>query len=98
MTKNNKYLVQFNKSYTFEGTTYKEVDLSALEDLTTNDLAAADRIFMQKGISDPIKEISVIYCAIIASLVTKKPVEFFENLKAPDAIKIKNTVSGFLLL
>lgn len=98
MPKNDKYVVKFNAPYTFEGTEYKEIDLSKIEDLNTNDLAAADRIFMQKGISDPIKEISVIYCAIIASIVTKKPIEFFEKMKAPDAIKIKTVVSGFLLL
>lgn len=98
MTKNNKYLIKFNKPYIFEGTEYKEIDLIGLEELTTNDLAAADMIYIQKGIADPAKEISVIYCAIIASIITKKPLEFFEKLKAPESIKIKNMVSGFLLL
>lgn len=98
MAKNSKYIIKFNAPYTFEGTEYKEIDLSGLEELNTNDLANADRIFIQKGLTDPIKEINVTYCIIIAAIASKKPLEFFEKLKAPDAIKIKTAVSGFLLL
>lgn len=89
-------VVKFNEPYLFEGQEYTEVDLSEVGEATTNTLMQADKLFLAKGIVDAFKEVNVQYCMIIASLKTEKPIEFFENLRANEAIKIKNIVSGFL--
>lgn len=92
----NKYLIKFNKPHLFEGNEYTEIDLSDIEELTANKLKEADKIFMSNGMADPVKELNVSYCLIIASLITGKPLEFFGDLKANEAMKIKNIVSDFL--
>lgn len=91
----NKYLITFNKPYTFEGTVYKEVDLSEIENLKTRDLAEADRTFFSTGQVALMNEMSTGYACIVASLVTKKPVTFFEQLPAKEGIKLKTVISGF---
>lgn len=91
------YTIKFNKSYNFEGLDYKEIDLSNLENLTTQDLASIDKIYTSKGQADPLKEMSVSYACILAAQVASKPVEFFENLPAREGIKLKTVVANFLL-
>ncbi len=91
----NKYLIKFNKPYTFEGKEYTEIDISGVEELTTKDIADADREFVTMGYVAAMNEMSVPYAAVVAAKATKKPVEFFMNLPANEGIKIKNLVMGF---
>lgn len=91
----NDYLVEFNKTYVFEGTEYNNVDLSGIENLKTRDLAEADRLFFSTGQVALMNEMSTGYICIVASLATKKPVAFFEQLPAKEGIKLKAAVSGF---
>jgi hypothetical protein len=90
-----KYLVKFNKSYSFEGTEYNEIDLSGIENLTAKDLMDVDRIYVSMGQDATARETTLTYACIIASKATGKPIEFFENLPARESIKIKNMVVGF---
>jgi len=92
----NDYMVKFNKPYRFEGQEYTEIDLSGVTEAKTSTLIQADKLFLSKGFVDALKEVNVQYCMIVASLTTEKPIEFFENLRANEAIKIKNVISGFL--
>lgn len=88
-------LLIFKKPYTFEGKEYAEVDLSGMENLTAKDLADADKMFISSNQIAVMNESSLGYACIIAHKVTKLPVEFFENLPAKEAIKLRNTVSNF---
>jgi hypothetical protein len=42
-----------------------------------------------------MNEMSIGYSCIIASKATGKPLEFFENMPANEAIKLKNKVASF---
>lgn len=90
------FLVKLPRPQEFEGKTYSEIDLSGLEDLTTADLAKAEKLFIQLGHTDPMKEFNTQFCMIVAHLATELPFEFFNALKIPNATAIKAVVSGFL--
>lgn len=92
----NEFLIVFNKPYTFEGTEYKEIDLSGIENLSTKDLAKADQTFVSTGQVAVMNEMSTGYACILASEVTHKPIEFFEGLPAKEGIKVKTVISNFL--
>lgn len=42
-------LVKFSKAYRFEGKDYTEVDLSGMDDLSAEDMIAADRYLTRSG-------------------------------------------------
>ena len=90
-----KYLVKFRKPYQFEGQEYKEIDLFGLEDLSTEDLVEADKVFARTGNVAAMNEMSMGYACIIAARATGKPIEFFSRLPAKDGLEVKNTVVGF---
>lgn len=90
-------LVKFTNAYKFEGREYNQLDLSGIEDLTTTDLNAIEKMFYGGGNIAPINEMSMAYTSMVAARATKLPIELFENLKANDAVKVKNVISNFLL-
>lgn len=90
-------VVVFKKPYSFEGKSYESVDLSELENLTAKDLMEADKVFITRGDVAPMNEMSLKYNCILASKVSNLPIEFFDNLPAREALKVKNKVAGFLL-
>lgn len=94
--KENKYLIKFNRPYKFEGTDYNEVDLSGIEKLSTKDLAEADKTFLGTGQLAIMNEMSTGYVCILASIIAKKPIEFFEGLPAKEGIKVKAIIGNFL--
>ena len=91
---NNK-TITLSKPYEFEGETYTEIDLQGLDDLKAKDLSVIDKIYISKGCNPAMSGLTVDYAMITASMVTKKPLEFFENLPAKDAMAIKNVVMRF---
>lgn len=91
----NSMIVVFNKPYTFEGEVCKEVDLSALDDMTASDMIAANKILEKTGSFTFLPEMSLEYACLIAARATKKPIEFFQRLHPRDAIKVKNKVTSF---
>lgn len=88
-------IVKFSKPYAFEGKTYKEIDLSGLDNLTAEDMIAADKYLNRNGNVSVMPELSIEYSCFIASKATDLPVEFFRRLPPKDAIKIKNRVTNF---
>lgn len=92
----NEHVVEFKKTYNFEGKEYKNLDFSPLEDLTAEDLIEADKIFGTTGQFAIVNEMTLGYALIVASAATSTPLEFFNKLAAPDALKVKNKVMGFL--
>ena len=89
-------VLRFKKPYSFEGETYTEVDLSGLEDLSAADLCKVGKMVKKIDGVDPIAEMSLPYAIFMAARVTGKPLEFFQQLPAREAIKLKNLVAGFL--
>ena len=89
-------VLRFQKPYSFEGETYTEVDLSGLEDLSAADLCKVGKMVKKIDGVDPIAEMSLPYAIFMAARVTGKPLEFFQQLPAREAIKLKNLVAGFL--
>ena len=91
----NKYLIKFRKPFIFEDETYKEIDLSGLEDLSAKDMIQAQRTMERSGSINILPEMSLEYACIFASKATKIPVEFFQALPPKEAIKVKNKVTNF---
>lgn len=91
----NKYLIKFRKPFIFEDETYKEIDLSGLEDLSARDMIQAQRMMERSGSINVLPEMSLEYACIFASKATKMPVEFFQALPPKEAIKVKNKVTNF---
>ena len=89
-------VLRFKKPYSFEGETFTEVDLSGLEDLSAADLCKVGKMVKKIDGVDPIAEMSLPYAIFMAARVTGKPLEFFQQLPAREAIKLKNLVAGFL--
>lgn len=89
-------VLRFQKPYSFEGETYTEVDLSGLEDLSAADLCKVGKMVKKIDGVDPIAEMSLPYAIYMAARVTGKPLEFFQQLPAREAVKLKNLVAGFL--
>lgn len=89
--------VTFSKPYVFEGETYEGIDLSVCEDLTGKDAAKAEKILAARGENTMFPEASSAYAFVIASLGTKKPVEFFQGLPLRDSTKVKNRVRACFL-
>ena len=89
-------VLRFQKPYSFEGETFTEVDLSGLEDLSAADLCKVGKMVKKIDGVDPIAEMSLPYAIFMAARVTGKPLEFFQQLPAREAVKLKNLVVGFL--
>lgn len=89
-------VLRFKKPYSFEGETFTEVDLSGLEDLSAADLCKVGKMVKKIDGVDPIVEMSLPYAIFMAARVTGKPLEFFQQLPAREAVKLKNLVAGFL--
>lgn len=88
--------VIFKKPYHFEGKEYKEVDLSGLDNLSTNDLIEADKQFANTGQMALMNEMTTGYACIVAAKATGYPVEFFYRLPGAEGLKVKNVVMTFL--
>lgn len=69
-------ILKFRKPYMFEGKEYTEVDLSAMEDMTAEDLCAMGKIMTKLGIVNPVAEMTVDYAIYMAARASGKPVEF----------------------
>ena len=92
----NPYLVKFKKPYTFEGTVYKDIDLSGLEELKAGDMIAVNKTIERGGTVNVLPEMSLEYACLISAKATRMPVEFFKALPPKEALKVKNRVTNFL--
>lgn len=88
-------LLKLSKPYPFEGRTYTEIDLAGLENLTAEDMIAAEKYTNRTGIISPIPDMTMEYICFIAAKTAGQPIEFFKGLPPKDATKLKNKVSSF---
>lgn len=87
--------VKFSKSYVFEDDTYEGLDMSCLENLTTEDLTEIEKKFYKQGIASFNPENTAVYAKIVAWKATGLPIEFFNQLPVRDMLKIKSRVVNF---
>lgn len=88
-------VIKFEKPVTFECETFKELDLSGLDDLNTDDLLTAERIYTKVGGISINPETTLMYSLILAQIASKKPFEFFDQLPPREALKIKKEIYDF---
>lgn len=88
-------VVEFSKPYHFEDEDYSKIDLAGLDNLTAEDMIAADKFMSKSGSFSIMPEMSMEYSCFIAAKATGHPIEFFKGLPPKDAIKIKNKVTAF---
>lgn len=90
-------VIKFKKPYLFEKKEYTEIDLSAIENVTGEDMIAIDKLMQKSAVGISVMpEVSMEYAFYMAARVTKLPVEFFMNLPTKEAMKVKTRVLGFL--
>lgn len=90
-------VIKFKKPFVFEGKTYTEIDLSALENVTVEDMVAVNKLIGPGtfGRTEMNPEFSLEYACYLAARATKMPVEFFMSLRPGDGLKVKNRVVNF---
>lgn len=90
--------IALNKTYTCDGNEIKDLDLSGLNNLTSQDLIDANRIYTAQTGMPPLSEADMLYTFLIAYKVTNLPIDFFTSLSAKDGMKVKSAVSNFLFI
>lgn len=93
--KDTPFLVRFSRPYTFEGKEYKEIDLSRLEELSSEDFFEANRAFVTDYYINPRPESDSKFCSIIAGLASALPPEFFSGLPMREGVRVRNVVQSF---
>ena len=88
-------IVEFSRPYTFEGKEYTVLDLSGLENLTSQDLFNASKIFSTEDYISPRPEADPKYCCLLASIACGMPREFFNGLPLRDGMKVRDCVFNF---
>ncbi len=87
--------IVFRTPFTFEGKEYKEVDLSGMEKLSGADIEDIEEMLSSGGKNPITFEFTVGGAFAIAAKVTGLPEEFFKQMPALEAVRIKNTVLTF---
>lgn len=95
IVENNDFIVKFKKAYSFEGKEYTEINLSGIEDLTTDQLAEVSKRFSTTEYITPRPEADATYCCMIAATVAHLPMQFFNKLPAKEGLKVRNVVQAF---
>lgn len=95
MADTKKGLVNFSKTYTFEGKEIKAIDLSKMEALTSEDLFEASKLFQTSDYITPRPESDPKFCCMVAAIASGIPKEFFNGLSFRDAVKVRNAVQTF---
>lgn len=95
--KDKKNVMKLHKEVDFEGKKYTEIDLSGLDEMTTNDLIKARRMMeTANGTYDLYPELTQEFSCYLASIKTNLPYEFFVNMSAADGMELKRRVKSFL--
>ena len=91
-----KMIIALDKPFTFEDKQYTEINLTGLDDMTTEDMCVAHNMYLRNG-ANPVgvPEFDPVYACIVAHLVTGLPIEFFKALPAKDGRSVKNVVTSY---
>lgn len=97
-----KHLLKFENPYTYngdgkadiKGQTFDAVDLSGVGELNAMSESAAENRLTGAGFPAVNTERNYLYAAIIASMGTGYPVDFFTGLPIREAAKLRNAVDA----
>lgn len=90
-------IIKFKKPYKFEGKEYTELDLTALEDLTAQDMIDVERKLNRSSAGiNVMPEVTDEYALEMAARAAKLPIEFFYQLPQRESIRVKNRYMAFL--
>ena len=90
------WTIQLKKPIKFEGKNYDKIDLAGMQDITAGDMIEINRRMTRSGCIDINPELTLEYAVNMANIVTGRPLEFFDKLPGPEAIKLKGRVTNFL--
>ena len=90
-------VIELKRPHVFEGKTYNEIDLTALETINTGDMVAVSKIVGPSGFgrTEMNPEFTLEYACHLAARATQMPVEFYMSLRPGDGLKVKNRVINF---
>lgn len=94
----NKLVVTLYDSYKYDGEDITEIDLSGLYDMTAEDMFAVDEQMYRSGFAGQNPEITRKYALLTAARINRKPWDYCNRMRARDAVRIKNVVSGFFYM
>jgi hypothetical protein len=92
-TKTENHVMAFEGPYSFEGKSYKDIDLSKIGDLTSLNESEAENRMAREGIISPDNTANYFYSCILASMATGQPEEFFTGLPFKEILKLKLAVN-----
>jgi len=76
------------------GKQYTEVDLDAVGEMTAKAVCAAESRAARAGVAPLQKLYSYLYAAVLASMASGLPVDFFTGLPAKDGVKLRSVVNS----
>lgn len=76
------------------GKEYTEVALDAVGEMTAKAVCAAESKAARAGVAPAQKLYSYLYAAVLASMASGLPVDFFTGLPAKDGIKLRSVVNS----
>jgi hypothetical protein len=90
--------VNFKNIYNFEGTDYEGIDLD-FDRLTGEDVEKAVETLSatKRPLGNNIPEFSKTFCAQIAAIASKMPVEFIRGLPVREYVRVTLEAQNFLL-
>lgn len=88
--------INFSKPYDFEDNKFESIELD-LDGLRGSDITEAYRLYAAAGNFSPMVSTDPNFCARLAAAAAGKPLEFIDNLPAPDFIYVTQAVQNFLL-
>jgi hypothetical protein len=96
----NSLVLKLKRPFSFEGKEYTEVDLSALETWTGEDVAdVQEKYFKMHPEVNPLDvamvESNLKYCYFVAHKASELPLEFFQRMPGTNVGALKTLVIGF---
>ncbi len=95
MTADEDTTIILTRTYHFEGKEISQLDFSGMENVTADNIIKANKMATTTGHSALLPEQDLYHTLLIGADVTGLPIEFFKQIKARDAIKVKNMVTSF---
>lgn len=87
------HIMPLEKSCTYKGKTYTEIDLNGVADLNSLHESEAENRMARAGFVVTENSTNYLYACIIASMATGLPEDFFTSLPLYEVIKLKNSVN-----
>lgn len=81
--------------FLFEGEEVSEISLEGLFHLTARDMCMFDLQMMSKGYSGTRIDTTRQYAMLVAANINNKPLEWLEQMKARDSVRLRDMVSAF---